>query len=139
LKIKLSFSREMNHPLVACHPHKASRHCTYCIPSFLALAFSSSITFTIHCSMDDTTVHAPAAPVAPSASADDSGHDSGAESAAMASSSCPTRGARRMMKGEIPELTDFFKKAIVTKDDRRAYHDCGWLTKLITWSLSSLR
>jgi hypothetical protein len=77
--------------------------------------------------MGDTTVHAPAAPIAPSASADDLGHDSGAESAAMAASS-PTRGATRMAVGEIPELTNFFKKAIVTEDDRRAYHNRRWLT-----------
>jgi hypothetical protein len=77
--------------------------------------------------MADTTVHAPAAPVAPSASADDSGHDSRAESAAMVASS-PTRGATRMVMGEIPELTDFFKKTTVIEDDRRAYHDRGWLT-----------
>jgi hypothetical protein len=29
---------------------------------------------------------------------------------------------------EIPELTDFFKKTTVTEDDRRVYHDRGWLT-----------
>jgi hypothetical protein len=75
--------------------------------------------------MADTTVHAPAAPVAPP-SADDSGHDSGEESAAMAASS-PTRGATRMVAGEIPKLTDFFKKTTVIEDDHRAYHDCGWL------------
>jgi hypothetical protein len=40
----------------------------------------------------------------------------------------PTRGATRMVAGEIPELTDFFKKTIGTEDDYRAYHDCGWLT-----------
>jgi hypothetical protein len=79
--------------------------------------------------MADTTIHAPATPVAPSAIADDSGHDSRAESAVMvASSSSPTRGATRMVKGEIPELTDLFKKMTVTEDDRRVYHDCGWLT-----------
>jgi hypothetical protein len=77
--------------------------------------------------MADTTVHIPAAPVAPSASAEDSGQDSGAESAAMAASS-PTRGATRMAAGEIPELNDFFKKTIVTEDDRQAYHNRGWLT-----------
>jgi hypothetical protein len=77
--------------------------------------------------MADTTVHASAAPVASSASVDDSGHDSGAESAAMAASS-PTRGATRMAAGEIPELTDFFKKTTVTEDDRRVYYDHGWLT-----------
>jgi hypothetical protein len=60
--------------------------------------------------MANTNVHAPAAPVALSASAYDSGHDSGAESIVMMTSSSPTRGATRMVKGEIPELTDFFKK-----------------------------
>jgi hypothetical protein len=77
--------------------------------------------------MAATTVRAPTTPVAPSANADDSGHDSGAESAAMTASSL-TRGATRMAAGEIPELTDFFKKTTVTEDDRRAYHDRGWLT-----------
>jgi hypothetical protein len=103
----------MNHRPVACHPYKASHHCTYCIPSFFTLAFSSFIAFTIHCSMADTTVHAPTAPATPSASADDSGQDSGVESAVMAASSSPTRGATRMVDGEIPELTDFFKKTTV--------------------------
>jgi hypothetical protein len=42
--------------------------------------------------------------------------------------SSPTRGATRMAVGEIPELTDFFKKTTVTEDDRRVYHDRGWLT-----------
>jgi hypothetical protein len=53
--------------------------------------------------MADTTVHALAAPVAPSASTDDLGRDYGAKSAAMAASS-PTRGATRMAVGEIPKL-----------------------------------
>jgi hypothetical protein len=117
----------MNCRPVACHPHKSSRHCTHCTLSFLSFAFSSSIAFIIHCSMANTTIHAPAAPVAPSASADDSGHDSGAKSAAMTASS-PTHGATRMVAREIPKLTDFFKKMTVTEDDRRAYHDRGWLT-----------
>jgi hypothetical protein len=33
-----------------------------------------------------------------------------------------------MTDEEILELTDFFKKMTVTEDDRRAYHDRGWLT-----------
>jgi hypothetical protein len=77
--------------------------------------------------MADTTVHAPAALFASSANADDSGHDSGTKSTAMTASSSPTRGATKMAEGGIPELTDFFKKMTVTEDDRRAYHDCGWL------------
>jgi hypothetical protein len=78
--------------------------------------------------MADTTARAPAALVALLANADDSGHDSRTESIAMAASSSPTRGTAKMVEGEIPELTDFFKKTPVTKDDRRAYHDRGWLT-----------
>jgi hypothetical protein len=46
----------------------------------------------------------------------------------MASSSSPTRGTTKMVEGEISELTDFFKKTTVIEDDRRAYHDRGWLT-----------
>jgi hypothetical protein len=78
--------------------------------------------------MSDTTVHAPAAPVAPSANTDNSGHHFRAESTAMTTSSSPTRGATRMVEGKISELTDFFKKTIMTEDDSRAYHHCGWLT-----------
>jgi hypothetical protein len=78
--------------------------------------------------MADTTVHAPGAPVAPLANADDSGHDSGVKTTAMIGSSSPTRGTTKMAEGEIPELTYFFKKTTVTEDDRRAYHDRGWLT-----------
>jgi hypothetical protein len=77
--------------------------------------------------MADTTVHASVGPVAPSASDDDSGHNSGAESVAMMTSS-PTHGATRMVVEEIPKLIDFFKKTIVTEDDRRTHHDRGWLT-----------
>jgi hypothetical protein len=67
--------------------------------------------------MVDTTIHAPAALVALSANADDSRHDSEMESTAMAASSSPTHGATKMAEGEILELTDFFKKTTVTKDD----------------------
>jgi hypothetical protein len=108
----------MNHRPVTCHPYKDGRHYTHCVPSFLALAFSSSITFTIYCSMTDTTVYAPAALIASSANTGDSGHDSRMESTVMAAYSSPTRGATKMAEGEISELTDFFKKTIVTEDDR---------------------
>jgi hypothetical protein len=75
--------------------------------------------------MVDTTAHAPTAHVVVSANADDSGHDSGMESTAMVTSSSPTRGATKIAEGEILELTDFFKKTVVTEDDRRVYHDRG--------------
>jgi hypothetical protein len=56
--------------------------------------------------MADTTIHAPAAPVAPSANADDSRHDSRAESTAMTTASSPTRGATKMVEGVTPRVTE---------------------------------
>jgi hypothetical protein len=68
--------------------------------------------------MPDTIVHAPTAPVALSANADDSRHDSRAESTTMVASSSPTCGATKMAEGKILELTNFFKKMTVAEDDR---------------------
>jgi hypothetical protein len=64
----------------------------------------------------------------PSINDDDSGYNSVTESAVMATSSSPTRGVIKMDDGEIPELTYFFKKTIVTEADRKAYYDLGWLS-----------
>jgi hypothetical protein len=58
---------------------------------------------------------------------EDTGSDSGVESIAVMASS-PTHGAALMAKGEIPELSDFFKKMSVTHNERQAYHERGWLT-----------
>jgi hypothetical protein len=66
-------------------------------------------------------------PSAPSINDDDSGYNSATESAAMVTSSSPTRGVIKMDEGEIAELADFFKKTIVTEADRQAYNDLGWL------------
>jgi hypothetical protein len=51
----------------------------------------------------------------------------------MASS--PTYGATLMAKGEIPELSDFFKKTSVTDDEHQAYHERGWLTANVICSI----
>jgi hypothetical protein len=103
-------------------------HCPRCSMADTTVhAPAADDAFIIHCSMADTTVHAPAAPVAPWASAYDSGHNSGVESAAMMASS-PTHGATRMAAWEIPELTDFFKKMTMTEGDHQAYHNHEWLT-----------
>jgi hypothetical protein len=84
--------------------------------------------------MANTSVPRPTSPSAPSINGDDSGYNSTMESAAMVTSSSPTRGVIKMDDGEIPELTDFFKKTIVTEADRKAYHDLGWLSSnLITF------
>jgi hypothetical protein len=57
---------------------------------------------------------------------DDVGSDSGAESIAITASS-PTRDATLMAKGEIPELSDFFKKTYVTDEECQTYHNRGCL------------
>jgi hypothetical protein len=59
---------------------------------------------------------------------DDTGSDSGAESTTMTTSSSLTHGACLMVKGEIPELTDFIKGTIVTEEELQGYHNHGWLT-----------
>jgi hypothetical protein len=64
----------------------------------------------------------------------DIGSDSGAESVAVTPSS-PTHGTALMAKGEIPELSDFFKKTSVTDKDRQAYHNRGWLLDNIISSI----
>jgi hypothetical protein len=58
---------------------------------------------------------------------EDTWSDSRAESIA-ATTSTPTRGTTLLAKGEISELSDFFKKTSVTDDERQAYHERGWLT-----------
>jgi hypothetical protein len=57
---------------------------------------------------------------------DDTGIDTGTESIAIKTSS-PTCGAALMAKGEILELSDFFKKTSVTDEEHQAYHNRGWL------------
>jgi hypothetical protein len=98
------------------------------LPSHLPLPLLSTACCTISTpgSMADATIHDPAPPVAPSINDEDSGNDSGEESAAMMTSSSLTHSAAKMADGEIPELTNIFKKTIVTEDDRQAYHDFGW-------------
>jgi hypothetical protein len=54
--------------------------------------------------------------------------DSEAESTTMTTSSFPTHGASMMAKGEIPELTNFFKKTNVSEEELQTYHSHGWLT-----------
>jgi hypothetical protein len=57
----------------------------------------------------------------------DTRNDSGAKSVATMASS-PTCGVALMAKGEIPELSYFFKKTSITDGERQAYHERGWLT-----------
>jgi hypothetical protein len=58
----------------------------------------------------------------------DAGSDSAVESTAMITSSSLTRGTSLMVKGEIPDLTYFFKGTTVSEEQLQAFHNRGWLT-----------
>jgi hypothetical protein len=53
---------------------------------------------------------------------DDAGDESGAESMAMTNLSSPNRCTALMAKGEIPELTDFFRGTTISEEELQAYH-----------------
>jgi hypothetical protein len=128
------FSREMNRRTVACCAYKAgaaehvSSHRFSLLPSHLSCYFQS---FPATCCI--TPILRPMAEgpsrdptVASSPVDEDTESDSGPESIAATAFS-PTRGTALMAKGEIPELSDFFKKTSVTNDERQAYHEHDWL------------
>jgi hypothetical protein len=48
---------------------------------------------------------------------DDALSDSGAESIAPTTSSSPTLAATKMVDRKVPEMSDFFKKTIVTEEE----------------------
>jgi hypothetical protein len=115
------------HAIIYC-TYKTGHYCVH--PITFALAYSPSVLLfpSPSRSMANTSVPHPTSPSAPSINDDDSRYNSMMESAAMVTSSSPTRGVIKMNDGEISELVDFFKKTIVTEADRQAYHDLGWLS-----------
>jgi hypothetical protein len=88
--------------------------------------------------MVDTIIHDPAPLVALSVNDEDSRNDSEVKSVAMVTSSSPTCDATKMVDGKISELTDFFKKTTVTEDDRKAYHNRGWLADNLLFIISEI-
>jgi hypothetical protein len=124
------FSREMNRHAIICCTYKTGNYCAHTLPITFALADSPSVLLfpSPSRSMANTPVPHPTSPSALSINDDDSWYNSVTESAAMVTSSSPTRGVIKMDDGKIPKLADFFKKTIVTEADRKAYHDLGWLS-----------
>jgi hypothetical protein len=55
-----------------------------------------------------------------------------------ATTSSLTCGTTLMDKGEILELSDFFKKTSVTDGERQAYHERGWLTGNVISSVNEV-
>jgi hypothetical protein len=54
--------------------------------------------------------------------------DSGTETDALATSSSATVAAIKMAGNQIPKISDYWKKSNVSKANRQAYHDFGWVT-----------
>jgi hypothetical protein len=67
-------------------------------------------------------------PVTNKPAGNDAQSDSEVESAAPATSSSPTLATTKMAARKVFEMSDFFKKRTVTKEDRLAYHRFSWLT-----------
>jgi hypothetical protein len=67
-------------------------------------------------------------PIANALIGDDTQSHSGAESIAPTTSSSPTLAATKMVDRKVTEMSDFFKKTTVTKEECLAYHNFGWLT-----------
>jgi hypothetical protein len=60
------------------------------------------------------------------------------ESAAPTTSSSPTPAAIKMVDGKVPTMVEFFKKTIVTKEERKGYHDLGWVPGHLMSSISEV-
>jgi hypothetical protein len=94
--------------------------------SFAFQLFTAYCTASISHSMVVETAHD--LPITDAPTGDDVQSDSGAESIASATSSSPTLAATKMTDRKVPEMSDFFKKTIVTEEERLTYHSFGWLT-----------
>jgi hypothetical protein len=66
-------------------------------------------------------------PINSSGNSDDTRSDSKAEITAVTTCSSSTHGATKMAEGEIPKLSDFFKKTTITNKECQSYHDRDWL------------
>jgi hypothetical protein len=126
------FSWEVNHHTVAWHAYKADATAHAKSHHFHFLTFQPSLLFATHCatpvshSMAKETAHDLRLTDKPTD--DEAQSDSGMESVALMTSSSPTLAVVKMADGQIPELLDFFKKTIVTEEERQDYHDFDWLS-----------
>jgi hypothetical protein len=126
------FSWETNHHPIVCRAYKAdgtehvSFHHFSLMPSHLSCYLHPCCIAPMLYTLADGLVYDPAA-INPSVD-ESTRSDSEVESAAMTTFSSSTHGISMMMKGEIPELTDFFKKTSLMEEELQGYHRPGWLT-----------
>jgi hypothetical protein len=97
------FSQKMNHHAIICCTYKILHYCAHPLSITFALAYSPSVLLfsSPSRSMANTSVPHPTSPSAPSINDDDSGYNSVTESAAMVTSSSPTRGVIKMDDGKF--------------------------------------
>jgi hypothetical protein len=96
--------------------------------SFSFQLFTACCTTPISHSIAAETAHN--LPITDAPAGDDAQSDSKVESAAPVTSSSPTLSTTKMVDRKVPEMSDFFKKAIVTKEERLAYHSFSWLAAI---------
>jgi hypothetical protein len=63
---------------------------------------------------------------------------SSAESDTIAVSSSSNVATEKIAEKDVPMLTDYWKKSIVTEADRATYHTVGWLSSGVESSISDL-
>jgi hypothetical protein len=126
----------MNHPVTCCAykagtaEHVSSHHFSL-LPSYHFLLLCCII-HTLALMATDSIIN----PLPTNLSLDDdTGDESRAESTTMSNSSSPTRGVALLAKGEILELTNFFKGTTISEEELQAYHSRGWLTGNILSSI----
>jgi hypothetical protein len=77
-------------------------------------------------------------PITNKPTSDDAQSDSRVESTAPATFSSPTQATTKMMDRQAPEMSDFFKKTIITEEERLAYHRFDWLTDNLLSTISEV-
>jgi hypothetical protein len=122
----------MNCHTIGCDTYKDGHHCAHQVPLFLALTLKPltlSFTALLHCAHSSCTMVGESYQtlLATSGIAVDTKMISDADSDEATASSSSKDVIEKMMRKDVPVLTDYWKKSKVTKADRAAYHTVGWL------------
>jgi hypothetical protein len=104
------------------------------LPSHVSLLHCHSL-FHYRTTLDGQGDCKQSSPINPPVNNDDVINDSGSESAVSVTFSSLTRGAALMTDGKIPEMSDFYKKVMVTDSEHQGYHDLSWLTSNLLSSI----
>jgi hypothetical protein len=120
----------MNCHTVAYHTYKAGHQCARQVPSFLALTLKSlTLPFTglLHCTHYSCTMagESDQTLLTVGDATTDTKTISGAESDVAATSCSCNATIEKVVRKDIPVLTDYWKKSKVTEEDHVAYNTVG--------------